>query len=495
MELKTNQHANQHDSKYVNQYIFFISLISAFLFLMMPVVLGATVSITQSGADTGTVMKGEAFTLTVSGLSESGTATVVVPSGFSISEDTTKSFSGSSVSWTTFVVDQKMSSQTISVLISTLGSPTTVTTSSFDVVLTPSLSITATPSSYTVATAGTTFDLSINVQNTGETTAQNIVATITSNDSFTVDSSMQTINIINAGSSSAVAWTVTASTSQTLTITVTSSNADTKNTTVALICSDCTSESDDENDNNRGGGESSSYSLSSNTTLDNMSNITSKNTSMNISVVANPKKFGDGEEQKVNYPRGIGLLSNEKVLVAMEKVLAKGKLSERAKANLIEKAEVIRGDINISRKINTKDNKTDIVTTVKYFGKQKVHNLMLYEIVPKNIASDTSKITVTTTGTVEIVNFDPEYLITFPEVTKDTTFTINYGLTGTYDQSVIDGIITEVYVESLEDPIPIEQKKKGSFDTLIISYGVIIFIILTLIVYVIVKRRQRNKPI
>ena len=48
----------------------------------------ASVAVTQAGADSGSVMKGQSFTISVTGLSGSGTVSVTgYPSGFSLDED------------------------------------------------------------------------------------------------------------------------------------------------------------------------------------------------------------------------------------------------------------------------------------------------------------------------------------------------------------------------------------------------------------------------
>jgi len=231
-------------------------LVIFLILLSTPIAFAATASIAQSGADSGTVMKGQAFSLTVSGLAGSGQATLQLPSGFSISEETTKSFSSSSLSWTTITATERLSRQEISVLISIAGSPSTATTSSFNVVLPPSLSITAAPSSKALS-SGQSFDLSLNVQNNGETTARSVIAAISLPSGLsTSDSESQAIGTINggtggAGGSSAVTWTIAAGTvsTSTISITVTSSNSDTKTLTVPI-----SAESDDEGINGGGSG-------------------------------------------------------------------------------------------------------------------------------------------------------------------------------------------------------------------------------------------------
>lgn len=168
----------------------------------------ASISISQSGADAGTVMKGRTFTVTVSGLSGSGTVTLVLPSGFSTSEGLTKSFSEgtTSVSWTTVVANQKVSGAQISATIST---PDTATSDSFDVILPPSISASVYPSSVSV-NAGSTYTVSINIQNNGETTAR--FGSITVSGTGMTKSSGCSPSDIPGGSSSAITCTVSAST-------------------------------------------------------------------------------------------------------------------------------------------------------------------------------------------------------------------------------------------------------------------------------------------
>ncbi|MEM7825084.1 MAG: PGF-pre-PGF domain-containing protein [Candidatus Aenigmatarchaeota archaeon] len=197
----------------------------------------ASVTISQSGADEGTVMKGIPFTVTVSGLSGSGTVTLVLPSGFSTSEELTKSFSEgtSSVSWTTVVANNKVSGTTISATVST---PDTGTSDSFDVVLPPSLSASVSPSSVSV-TQGSSFAISLNIQNSGETTAHFGSISISPSD-FSISSGCSPSSI-SGGQSSGILCTISVSSSaitgsRTVTLTITPSNADaiTKNISVTV---------------------------------------------------------------------------------------------------------------------------------------------------------------------------------------------------------------------------------------------------------------------
>jgi PGF-pre-PGF domain-containing protein len=224
-------------------------LTSTFMFLLsisliVNFVQAASVTISQSGADSGSVMKGRAFTVTVSGLSDSGTVTLVLPTGISTSEGNTKSFASSttSVSWTTVVADQKVSGTSISATITIAGSPSAATSSSFDVILPPSLSATVSPSSTSVE-RGSTFSLSINIQNSGETTARFGSITVSPSD-FSISSGCSPSDILGSGSAG-VSCTIAASSSatlgsNTLTISISPTNADSVTKTVSVTVSEAT---------------------------------------------------------------------------------------------------------------------------------------------------------------------------------------------------------------------------------------------------------------
>jgi PGF-pre-PGF domain-containing protein len=219
-------------------------------YLILPTVYAASISISQAGADSNTVMKGASFTVTVSDLSGTGSATLTLPTGFSTEENTTKTFGGSTttVSWTTVVANQKLSAQTISASITTTGSPETATSSSFDVILPPSIVTTVSPSSM-AASSGSSYTINLNIQNNGETTAKDVAVTLSlpSGFSLTSGSSTQTISTISGGTGGGgetvgISWIVTASSpsSSTITITISPSNADSKTDTITVTAASTT---------------------------------------------------------------------------------------------------------------------------------------------------------------------------------------------------------------------------------------------------------------
>jgi len=205
----------------------------AFLILALPS-FAADIDYSQPGADPGTVMKGISFTVTVSGLSGSGIVTLNLPSGFSVDESLSKSYSTgtTSVSWTTVKAEQKLSAQKLSATITTQSTSETVYTDVFDVILPPSLDATLSPSSISLI-AGSYVTLSVNVKNWGETTARSVIVTISLPSSCSLasgySSSVSLGDIAGgeagSGEAKATSFRFTCSASGSGSITVTSSNA------------------------------------------------------------------------------------------------------------------------------------------------------------------------------------------------------------------------------------------------------------------------------
>lgn len=219
-------------------------LLVLLLFVAVPTVNAASaVSISQAGADSNTVMKGMAFTVTVSGLSGTGTVSLINQSWFSMDESNEKQFSSSTVSWTTVVANQKLSAQSITATVTVAGSPESATSNSFDIILPPSIVTSVTPSSIT-ANDSTSHTVQLNIQNYGETIAKDVVVVISPPSCLSVTSGngTQTISTIDGGAggsgeSVGRSWILLASspTNSTITITVTPSNADVVTETVSVV--------------------------------------------------------------------------------------------------------------------------------------------------------------------------------------------------------------------------------------------------------------------
>lgn len=242
-------------------------LLALLLVLLLPAAHAATVTVSQSGADPGTVMKGRYFTITVSGLSGTGTVSLInLPSGINVEEGTTKSFGSgtSSVSWTTAIASQTLTGQKIQVSISTTGSPQSVESSAFDIVLPPSLELSVSPTSFTDPSGDK--NLQLTIKNWGETTARDVVVAISlpSGVSLKSGSASQEISTIlggtgGSGESKGISWTLSfgSVSNSSINITVTSSNADTKSVSIPVTVTTAPSQAGGTTGGGGGGGGAS----------------------------------------------------------------------------------------------------------------------------------------------------------------------------------------------------------------------------------------------
>ena len=392
------------------------------ILLVIPIAQAATVIVTQSGADSGTIMKGRTFTIAVSGLSGSGTVNLIdTPTGLSSGEGTSKAFSSgtTSVSWTTVSISQAQTNAKITAQIAGAGSPETAYSSSFNIILPPSISLSVSPSS---VNAGSVYSISLNIQNGGETSAKSVSIAV-SGTGMSVSSGCSNIPTISAGSSSSASCAILASTPGThsVQLTVTPSNADPKTETISV-----TVPGQPQNGNGDGvpggGGE-----------------LPPKNVSRRPELVP-----------------GIGLRNNTKLQAAIEKVLAKGKLSDQAIANLMRLSASITADIEVGREFNASGGKSRLTMTMRYRGERKVNNFIVHDVLPKAFAQHADNITVSAPGaTVEIVEEDPVYMFLYPTLSSGQEITITYTIDKEVSTSVINDTETWVYAESFEEiPAP-----------------------------------------
>jgi hypothetical protein len=389
------------------------------LILLAPLAQAATVTVTQSGADTGTVMKGSAFTITVSGLSDSGTVTLIdKPTGFSTDEGDTKSFSSgtTSVSWTTASISQAQTGTKITVNIVTTGAET-AESSTFDVVLPPSITISATPESFDID-EDSTYTANLNVQNTGGTTANSLVLSV-SGTGMTISSGCSTISSIAVDSSSSSTCTVTASTAGTYTVTFTAtpSNADPASDTVSV------------NVSGTGGGETPGGGGGGGGSGNKSTNAT----------------------KTYELVPGIGLVNNTQLLAAIESVLGKGQLSRQAIENLLRLSRTITSDMEAIIQFKFENNKSKLILTIRYKGSQKARNVIVWDQIPKTFANSSDLITLESPGAVsKVVKKDPEYIFLYTEFSPSQQVVITYTTDGEKSSSLIENTYLEIYAEGLE---------------------------------------------
>jgi len=196
-----------------------------------------SVEIYQSDRDPGSVIAGKTFTVTASGWSGSCNSAVIDLTECSvcnISESTSKSISGSSVSWTTLTATPTDTTQEITVSVSGTCTPDSGSVS-FDAKTAPSLYASVSPSSISV-TQGSTFSLSLNIQNNGETTARFGSITVSPSD-FTISSGCSPSDI-PGGQNSGISCTITANGqagTKTLSILISPTNADPVTKTISVM--------------------------------------------------------------------------------------------------------------------------------------------------------------------------------------------------------------------------------------------------------------------
>jgi hypothetical protein len=404
------------------------------VFSLIPIIQAAvSVSISQAGADSNTVMKGKAFTVTVSGLSGSGTVTLIdLPTGISpIGESISKSFSTSSISWTTVTASQKISNVKIKVSVSVAGSPSTAESSLFDVILPPSIVASSTPASFSNPTGSET--ISLNVQNWGETIAKSVTATISLPAGVSLSSgytATQNVGDISGGAggsgeSKSVSWKLDFinPSSSNIQISITPSNADSKSLTIPI-------------------------------TITAVEEEVPSAVGVGVGIGIVPAKIKNATRRPSLVP-GVELINNTKLQSALEKVLGIAKLSQQAIDNLLKISQSITQDIDVIREFKAEANKSKLSMRMEYKGDMKITNFIVYDLVPKGFAEHADNITVTAPGAkVEIVEPDPEYAFLYPELNPDQVITITYETSGEKDPDLINETRTEVYAESLEEFIP-----------------------------------------
>ena len=296
----------------------------------------------------------------------------------------------------------------------------------FNVVLPPNIEINSySPTSYSDPSGSSTINL--NIKNSGETTANDVSATLTLPSGVsTSDSLTQTESALEPDENWGTSWTISfgSVSDSNIQIYISSSNADSKTINIPI---DVT-EPEEPGDGGPSGGD--------------LGAPPSQNRTLRPTLVP-----------------GVGLMNNTKLLAAIEKVLAKGKLSEQAKENLLRLSASITSDISTTRMFNVSAGKSKITTKMKYNGKKKVNDLIVFESVPKTFANNASLVTVSASGgTVEVAEADPSWVIVYPVINPNQEITVTYEVSGTKSSTILDDMSTEIYATSLEEEVPPTEK-------------------------------------
>jgi hypothetical protein len=149
---------------------------------------------------------------------------------------------------------------------------------------------------------------------------------------------------------------------------------------------------------------------------------------------------------------GIGIINNSKLLDAIENVLEKANLSSAARENLLRLSESITADTTALRNMTYSGGRTKLQTRLRYSGTKRATNFMVYEKLPKAFAERARDVTITCPGaSFMVVEEDPAWLITYPEVSPGQELLITYDVSGSKPSSVSGLTQTEIYAETLSE--------------------------------------------
>lgn len=344
-----------------------------------------------------------------------------------------------------------------------------------------------------------TFFIGVTVTAPSTKDSANVITTISqSSGSCTIDTSYvsasQNIgNITKSTSKSPTAWKVAAPSSAgtcVFSVSVASDNtgsaAPTKSVTVTAPGGGSSS------DSSSGSSSSSGYSGTAGAAAANKSS----------------EKKSDKAADKSVPP---GIANNTKLLDAIEKVLAKGKLSQSAIDNLNRLSELIRSDVTTDRKLVFEGNNSILTEKVKYSGAKKIKNFMVHEKIPKEFAAKAGDIAIFAItypqrsqefetavlikkeGNIEVVETDPEFLITFAEALPNQEFIITYAVNAAVSGTVLDSVSSQVYAESAEEVPSAQPIALVTKDYITITIIVLLIVLFAAGVFIIRKRVKREK--
>ncbi len=472
-----------------------LSFLIAVLFIA-----GGAFAITCTSDSTKTITLGssELITVSCSGMS-SGDNVEVTHSGYNpnclTSSTTSKTLTYAAPS-TTFSFDGLSTACQGNVAERTIGwsfDDGTNTYSSSTVATLSPLEITASfdSSSVSKTTSESAFYVTLTVSNAGSTAVNNVEVTETTSTGLL---SSKTITSIPAQSSQSVSWSLTPSVvgAGTYSITTRAKAPTTDATTDSMTLTITAASTGDDtpgDTSSPSSGPSGAPGLPP--AAEEEDNVTTQK-----------EKKDKPDQEKVtasNRPKlvpGVGLRNNEKLQAALEKVLGRRNMNQNAIQNMLRLSASITANIETQRNLEATDTSSKVTTRMKYNGKNKAKNFVIYEKIPKSFAESTDNITVNTNGQVEIVEEDPEYAIIFSELNPDQTIEISYTVNQKVDASVIDAMTSEVYAESIEEP-PVdaeptttEQPEDKKTSPLLIL--AIVLALVAVAAYIFIKKRQKQ---
>lgn len=426
----------------------YISIIGI-LFVFIASVHAQSITITDINPPSITVIKNQEFSVAVS-YSISGTFDscylsvdeTTLPAGWQITETNPKQIDCSSgTSYIPKIIATTTGSAEIRIVVEGKGISPQQASKSIYVTVKEGAILDASlisPSSISVQ-KGKTYTIEFNVKNNGDIASENAVATITCPSGYSCPSSLilkeagQNDGVIRAGYTAFASFEIKANNPSNgdVEIKVSAANSPITDTIKVHL----------------------SYSAPTKETTPVGEEIPS------IGIRAPSKEKLKNATIKLKLIPGIGLRNNTKLQKALEKVLGK-KLSSQAIENLIRLSASISANVEVVKEFKAEANKSILSMKMKYKGRKKVKNFIIYDSIPKSFANSSDLINITAPGaTIEVVEHDPEYLFVYPEVNPEQELTITYETIGEKDASLINETKTEIYAESLEEAAPPAKKK------------------------------------
>ncbi|MFH1978438.1 MAG: MopE-related protein [Candidatus Aenigmatarchaeota archaeon] len=134
----------------------------------------------------------------------------------------------------------------------------------------------------------------------------------------------------------------------------------------------------------------------------------------------------------------------------------------------------IVNDFYAVKHLTSGEDESTLVISLDYSGDKKLTNFMIYDIVPKEFASSSSEIFVSSEYRYEIVNTDPEYLFTEKSIDPGAQIIISYKTNGSVNESVLKDGLTEIYADGLELSVTCDENgvcEFGSGENLVTCPG------------------------
>lgn len=192
-----------------------------------------------------------------------------------------------------------------------------------------------------------------------------------------------------------------------------------------------------------------------------------------------------------------GIGKNAKLKAALEEALG-AVLTEDVIEDLAELGKEISENADVGRELMIKEGKSILLLRVKYSGDKKAINFIIYDTVPKAFAEDADEILVNAPGArVKIVEEEPSFLITYPELLPGQEIEISYSVDREVGSDVLgETLAPAMYAGSLEE-IEVHGGGEGLDITGFIIYnaswiGIIIILVMLLVYFGFIREREEE---